>query len=71
MLPVYYTSVSLTAADVAIAKRTWEYVTQDTAPVYVSKLVEVVGFGKMYPTCLDWFTDLFYSRLFDIHPVML
>ena len=68
MLPVYYDIGNLSTADVELAKITWDHIAYDTAPFYVEK-IENKDFLKKYPTCIDWFTDIFYERLFDIHPV--
>ena len=70
MLPVYYDLGNLSTADVELAKISWQYIANDTAPVYIEK-IENSDFLKKYPTCIDWFTDIFYERLFDIHPVSI
>ena len=68
MLPVYYNNTKLTPNEVELAKKSWEYISSDKAPVYLQKL-ENNSFTKNYSTCVDWFIDIFYERLFDIHPV--
>ena len=42
----------------------------DISPIYLEKLCSTT-FAHAYPTCKDWFLDVFYERLFDIHPVSL
>ena len=67
MLPVYYDLGNLSTADVELAKMIWNHIANDTAPAYIEKIGNKDL--KKYPTCVDWFTDIFYERLFDIHPV--
>ena len=68
MLPVYYRSEKLTPSEISLAKNTWDNISNDKSPAYVVNIADP-DFHKKYPTCIDWFTDLFYGRLFDIHPV--
>ena len=68
MLPVYYTAEDLRKEEVKMAKSSWEHIANDTSPVYLDKLTSST-FAKTYPTCQDWFLDVFYERVFDIHPV--
>jgi hypothetical protein len=70
MLPVYYSSDGMTAAEVAMAKVSWDNIANDTSPVYLEKLTST-SFARAYPTCTDWFLEVFYERLFDIHPVII
>jgi hypothetical protein len=68
MLPVYYNPSSMTAAEVALAKESWQRVENDTSPIYLEK-IKSTTFMKAFTTCKDWFCDVFYERLFDVHPV--
>lgn len=70
MLPVYYTSVELTKLEVNLAKQSWDYMTEDIFPVYISNL-STMTFAHAFPSCKDWFSELFYERLFDVHPVSI
>jgi hypothetical protein len=69
MLPVYYTTETLNKDDIKLAENSWNYVANDTSPIYIEKLTSTT-FAHAYPTCKDWFLEVFYDRLFDIHPVM-
>ena len=65
-LPVFYDAVSpVTETDVPIAKGLWSSITQDTALGYLA-LKGTEGFE--YTSCISFFYDSFYTRLFDIHP---
>ena len=68
MLPVYYTAEALTKDEVKLAKTSWEHIANDTSHVYLDKITSST-FVKTYPTCQDWFLDVFYERVFDVHPV--
>lgn len=68
MLPVYYLSAGMTNQEVTTAKKSWDYISNDSSPIYLSKLSSTT-FAKSYATCKDWFLEVFYERLFDIHPV--
>jgi len=65
MMPVYYSIEELTAEERKIAKSTWEAIVNDQSPEFLS------NHGKddfPYQSCVSFFYDSFYSRLFDIHP---
>lgn len=65
MLPVYYTTESLTATDIDIVHASWNMILNDTAPEYV-KLKE--SGDEAQANCVAWFYTVFYQRLFDVHP---
>ena len=66
MMPVFYVDETLNAADVDLAKASWKSITDDTAPGFVA-LKGTPGFD--FPSCIMFFFDNFYSRLFDVHPM--
>ena len=66
MMPVFYTEVQLTEQDVEIAKASWKMITDDTAPGFLA-VKDAPGFE--YPNCIMYFFEIFYNRLFDIHPM--
>jgi hypothetical protein len=70
MLPVYYTAEAISKDEVLLAKESWDNIANDTSPAYLEKLTST-SFARAYPTCTDWFLDVFYDRVFDIHPVIL
>ena len=64
--PVFYLDEQLTEKDVEIAKASWRMITDDTAPGFLA-LKGTPGFD--FPSCIMYFFDNFYSRLFDVHPM--
>ena len=50
--------------DAINAKRSWELVTNDTC----EEFVKMKAAGGAKSSCLAWFYDTFYDRLFDVHP---
>ena len=66
MMPIYYVDQEVTTDDVAHAKVGWQMIINDTAPMFV----ELKGTENFhYRSSTMMFFDLFYNRLFDIHPV--
>lgn len=83
MMPVYYTLTPTNANDITIASGTWDMVLKDTSPQFIenkSKPIilalaeaeaEADEHGKLEvvpASCIMWFYDTFYKRLFDVHP---
>ena len=67
-LPVFYDVITpVTESDIEVSKSLWTSITHDTAAGYVA-LKETEGFEALYPSCISFFYDTFYTRLFDIHP---
>lgn len=66
MMPLYYDARELGPRERQIADDSWQLIVKDTAPVYVSKLGNP---DFHYKSCLTYFYDTFYVRLFDIHPM--
>ena len=66
MMPVFYVDEQLVASDVEAAKASWKMITDDTAPGFLA-LKGTPGFD--FPSCIMFFFDNFYSRLFDVHPM--
>lgn len=65
MMPLYYSIDVLTADDLQHATRCWVAIVTSTAPTFL-KLASNPGFA--HDVCLTYFCDIFYQRLFDIHP---
>ncbi len=65
-MPAYYIeNAKLSDAELESLKASWDLVTQDKAAPYLQK-VEQEGVAKV--SCLVWFYDSFYERLFEIYP---
>lgn len=66
MMPIYYVDLDVTQCDIDRAKVVWQMIINDTAPMFTA-LKGTDGFEYQSSTMM--FFDLFYNRLFDIHPV--
>eukprot|EP01040_Poterioochromonas_malhamensis_P011114 gene11114-12112_t len=65
MFPIYYDDKPLAKDVEALVERTWGLILTDTAPGYLLKK-EKPGF--CHSSSITYFSQLFYSRLFDVHP---
>jgi hypothetical protein len=68
MMPIYYIDIEVSPAEIAAARVGWLQITSDTAPQFLA-LKGTEGFPYLSSTSM--FFDLFYNRLFDIHPVRM
>ena len=66
VLPMYYSDEPIVLEEVCVAKFTWHLVLNDQSPVFLSRKSES---GFHYQSCVSFFYDSFYTRLFDVHPV--
>ena len=66
MMPIYYIDLEVTVEDIERASLVWQMIINDTAPMFVA-LKGTADFEYQSSTMM--FFDLFYNRLFDIHPV--
>lgn len=67
MMPVYYLhNEPITEYDLSIAKETWNMILDNTAPGFKA-LKGTEGFN--YSSSIMMFYDVFYERLFDVHPL--
>jgi hemoglobin-like flavoprotein len=68
MMPVYYVhNAVVTPEDVTMAKASWNLIIEDKSEEFHRKKKEDPNFS--YYSCISWFFSLFYSRLFDVHPL--
>ena len=70
----------LTADENDLAKASWEAILKDNTPAYLARRAALADSqkeeqeksGKLtsepLQSCKEWFTALFYERLFDVHP---
>lgn len=66
MFPVYYTIEVISHEERKRALDSWNMILDDKSPEFLSKR------GKpdfAYTSCVTFFYDSFYTRLFDIHPM--
>lgn len=66
MMPVYFTYDDPTLEDIQLARTIWAYIIEDTSPEF-QRRKGTPGFD--YASCVMFFYDMFYTRLFDVHPV--
>lgn len=66
MMPLYYEARDLAPNERKIADDSWQLIVKDKAPNFLTKL----GSSDFhYKSCLTYFYDTFYMRLFDVHPL--
>lgn len=65
MMPLYFDPVDCTQLEHQIAEQAWSLVLTDKTPEFLAKK-GTEGFN--YTSCVTFFYDNFYCRLFDIHP---
>lgn len=68
MLPVYYAPPSdvLTPSERLLASKSWDLILNDLSPAFLNYKMDPTF---PYVTCVTFFYDTFYRRLFDIHPM--
>lgn len=67
MMPVYYVhNAEPNEEDIAAAAASWKLITDDTSAEFQRKKLNP---KFTYFSCISWFFSLFYSRLFDVHPL--
>lgn len=69
MMPVYYTEEPITADEHFFAEQAWQKIISNDAPAYAAYCAESPQFAEKYPSCIRFFSDCFYGRLFDVHPL--
>lgn len=66
MMPDFYIQdVVVLEDDIKYARASWKCILEDSSPVF-TQLKSSSSFSSS--TCLTWFYDTFYARLFDINP---
>ena len=81
LMPVYYTCLIPNADDIRVAGDAWNLILTDSSHTFIEQKrtdelkdleeVEIDGSGAkviLAPSCIMWFYDIFYKRLFDVHP---
>lgn len=66
VLPLYYTTELLTPVEYDLVHSLWEMVLNNTAPEFVQMRKDPCFH---YSTCIAFFYDTYYNRLFDVHPL--
>jgi hypothetical protein len=66
MMPVYFISQPLSPEERKLAVETWDLVLNEKSPEFLAKR----GTPDFhYNSCVTFFYDSFYLRLFDVHPL--
>jgi hypothetical protein len=69
MMPVYYLDVhELSSGETLQAADAWNLIMSDTSPEYLKRKANESPEEFPYESCMMFFYDSFYKRLFDIHP---
>lgn len=66
MMPVYYSEDPITDEEYDLALNSWRMILNNSSPEFLANKKNV---NFPYPTCIIFFYNSFYDRLFDIHPV--
>ena len=67
-LPAYHVkNLTVSAEDVSKAKKSWNLILDDKSPEYMRLMSDGIS-SPINVSCLVWFYDSFYERLFQIHP---
>lgn len=70
VMPTYYIpNVKLTSADMEHLTRSWRLITDDTSAPFQSRGVSTSQFQHV--SCMDWFSNAFTTRFFDVHPLSM
>jgi hemoglobin-like flavoprotein len=67
MMPVYFIpNVEVTSRDVTSCQNSWNLIIDDESAAYKAYKSST---DQAHPTCIIWFSHVFYERLFNIHPL--
>lgn len=69
MMPVYYTQDPITSEEHEAAQKTWEMILSNKAPGFLEQRKNSLEFSRKFTTSIMYFSECFYSRLFDVHPM--
>lgn len=67
MRPVYYIDEVVTREEIQMALANWELILHEQAPEFLRRRKEEAE-KFPYHSCVIFFYDSYYTRLFDIHP---
>jgi len=66
VLPIYYTKVPITKKEFDAAVTVWKMISSNKAPNYLAQKLQNPNFN--YILCSEFFYDIFFERLQDVHP---
>lgn len=65
VMPLYYTHDAVEEEDLDRARVSWHHIIDDTSPAFIERKTDP-NFQEL--SCLSYFFNTFYGRLFDVHP---
>eukprot|EP00599_Poterioochromonas_sp_BG-1_P002297 CAMPEP_0173147262 /NCGR_PEP_ID=MMETSP1105-20130129/9031_1 /TAXON_ID=2985 /ORGANISM="Ochromonas sp., Strain BG-1" /LENGTH=250 /DNA_ID=CAMNT_0014061715 /DNA_START=34 /DNA_END=783 /DNA_ORIENTATION=+ len=70
VLPLYYTKSELVPEELADIRRIWRMIVNNQCPHFNEYQAQQLEAGGEKPPerCADYFLQLYYGRLFDVHP---
>jgi hypothetical protein len=66
MMPVYFVPVAIDAEERKLAQMTWNLILDDKSLEFLARKGQP---DFSYQSCVTFFFDTFYTRLFDVHPM--
>lgn len=67
MMPVYYTTEPVTSAELHIVRSSWQLILDNKCPAFFKKKSSIANISA--DNCIEFFSENFYSRLFNVSPV--
>jgi len=67
VMPIYYTKAPLTMEEKESATAVWKMISSNKAPNYIAQKLQNPSTFK-YALCSEFFYDIFFDRLSDVHP---
>jgi len=70
VMPIYYTKVELTIEEKEAALTVWKLISSNKAPNYLALKQSSIATNDTfkYALCSEFFYDIFFDRLSDVHP---
>ncbi len=64
--PIFYSAEDLTKDELDAAVAAWKMILNNRSQHFLNLRAADPNFGPL--TCMEYFYDIFYNRLFDVHP---
>ena len=68
VMPIYYTKDALSAIELDAALSVWKDISSNKAQNFVLQKQTDSAFRSKYALCSEYFYDIFFDRLSDVHP---
>ena len=70
LMPTYYISKNVTTRDTKICQSSWNLILGNKSLEFQLKTEKEIEFHlKYHGKCLNWFTNIFFDRFFDVNPI--